>query len=71
MLTDIFLKRYPHELLWGSDAPNWLTHLQTQLTHIFVHDLLALVSDREALCQELHQLLTRELGIFALSEGKT
>ncbi len=70
MITDVFAKRYPQEMVWGGDGlPKAVATLLRQLAHVVIYDILPRVKNAESLCEAAHNQLARELGLFALEQG--
>ena len=71
MITDVFAKRYPEEMIWGSrdGFPQAVALLLSQLAHVVIYDVLPKVKNAEALCEFVHNQLARELGEFVLEQG--
>jgi len=71
MITDVFAKRYPAEMIWGNrdGFPKPVALLLSQLAHVVIYDVLPKTRNAETLCEFAHNQLARELGGFILEQG--
>lgn len=68
MITDLFVTRYPNRLWFGSEVPPKFQQLFTQSMQIFFEDLGPALKLDQDFCNEAHEIMCRELGVYELNQ---